>query len=141
MTVQELLSRLERVSKTPTGWMARCPAHEDTRPSLSVSATDDGRILLRCFAGCELDAIVGALRLEVRDLFADGPQPVGAERGTGVVLSRHELETFLVETEDEVVTLRLEKARRRFEPGTEPETRYRFVVLQRDPIPEDPASA
>ena len=85
MTVQELLSRLERVLKTPTGWMARCPAHEDTRPSLSVGATDEGRILLRCFAGCELAAIVGALHLEVRDLFADGAPPVGAERGTGVV--------------------------------------------------------
>ena len=32
VTVQEILARLERVSKTPTGWMARCPAHEDSTP-------------------------------------------------------------------------------------------------------------
>src|SRR5262249_38145228 len=61
------------------------PAHEDNRPSLSVGATDEGRILVRCFAGCELAAIVGALHLEVRDLFADGAQPAGADRETGVV--------------------------------------------------------
>jgi hypothetical protein len=79
VTVQEILGRLERVSKTPSGWMARCPAHEDSRPSLSVAATDDGHVLLRCFAGCELDAIVGALRIEVRDLFAEpaAPAPTG----------------------------------------------------------------
>jgi 5S rRNA maturation endonuclease (ribonuclease M5) len=71
VTVHEFLSRLERVTKTHSGWMARCPAHEDGRPSLSVAAADDGRILVRCFAGCDLAAIVGALKLEVRDLFAE----------------------------------------------------------------------
>jgi hypothetical protein len=78
VTVQEVLSRLERVSKTPTGWMARCPAHEDSRPSLSVAATEEGRILLRCFAGCEVAAIVDRLRIEVRDLFADASAPPAA---------------------------------------------------------------
>ena len=74
MTVQEILSRLERVTKTHSGWMARCPAHEDGRPSLSVAAAEDGRVLVRCFAGCDLAAIVSALRIEVRDLFAE-PAP------------------------------------------------------------------
>src|SRR5216110_90744 len=85
MTVQEVLSRLERVSKTHTGWMACCPAHEDSRPSLSVAATDEGRILLRCFAGCELTAIVEALRIEVRDLFAEPVTPATPVSGGGVV--------------------------------------------------------
>src|SRR5205814_5630079 len=76
VTVHELLSRLERVSKTHSGWMARCPAHEDSKPSLSVAAAEDGRVLLRCFAGCELAAIVGALQIEVRDLFTEPAQGV-----------------------------------------------------------------
>jgi hypothetical protein len=38
--------------------------------------------------------------------------------------------------EDETVTLKLEKARRRFDPG-EPTTRYRFVVLHSQPAPEE----
>src|SRR5262245_27581615 len=78
VTVQDLLARLERVSKTHTGWTARCPAHEDARPSLSIGTAEDGRILLRCFAGCDLTAIVSALRIEVRDLFPD--QSVSAAR-------------------------------------------------------------
>jgi hypothetical protein len=68
------------VSKTNAGWIARCPAHEDSRPSLSIAAAEDGRILLRCFAGCEIEAVVGALRLEVRDLFA---QPAGSGQAPG----------------------------------------------------------
>ena len=80
MTVQEILSRLERVSKAHSGWMARCPAHEDARPSLSVGAAEDGRVLLRCFAGCDLAAILGALRIEVRDLFPDQSSMASASR-------------------------------------------------------------
>jgi hypothetical protein len=60
----------------------------------------------------------------------------GRERGIGVVLSAHRDETFAVETDDEKLTLRLERARRRFDGG-EPKTRYRFVAFQRQPIPED----
>ncbi len=85
MTAQELVSRLERVTKTHDGWTARCPAHEDDRPSLSIGVGDDGRVLLRCFAGCALEAILAALHLEVGDLFQRGPEdrPTQA-RGTPV---------------------------------------------------------
>jgi hypothetical protein len=38
----------------------RCPAHGDTRPTLSWKW--DRRLMLYCFAGCTYDEIVGALR-------------------------------------------------------------------------------
>jgi len=60
----------------------------------------------------------------------------GRVRGIGVVLSAHQGETFDVTTEDENLRLRLEKGRRRFDAG-KISTRYRFVVLTREPIPED----
>ena len=41
---------------------ASCPAHEDRTPSLSVSETRDGRVLVHCFAGCTQAAVIGALR-------------------------------------------------------------------------------
>lgn len=41
---------------------ARCPAHGDKHPSLSLSDGADGRLLLRCHAGCDFAAILDALR-------------------------------------------------------------------------------
>jgi hypothetical protein len=49
-------------------WLAHCPAHDDAKPSLSVTESD-GRILLHCFAGCSVDAICAALGISVADLF------------------------------------------------------------------------
>jgi len=71
----ELFADLVQAQRTGAGrWKARCPAHADRSPSLSIRAGNDGRVLLRCFAGCALDSILGALRLARRDLFA-GPPP------------------------------------------------------------------
>ena len=44
------------------GWIAKCPAHDDEKPSLSISVKSDGSPLLHCFAGCEFRNIVVALR-------------------------------------------------------------------------------
>ena len=40
----------------------RCPAHDDAKPSLSYKWTNDGGLLLHCFAGCSFDAIRAAAR-------------------------------------------------------------------------------
>jgi hypothetical protein len=42
-------------------WMVRCPAHEDRRPSLSVSVAKGGKVLVRCHAGCEQRDVIAAL--------------------------------------------------------------------------------
>ena len=69
MTAAELLGRLKGVRKVRTGeWTARCPAHDDRNPSLSVSEGEK-RLLLHCHAGCEQGAVVGALGIEFRHLF------------------------------------------------------------------------
>jgi hypothetical protein len=71
--VERFLSGLESVSRTgDNGWQARCPAHDDHDPSLSITEGEDGRVLLCCWAGCEIGAIVAAIGLEPRDLFDDG---------------------------------------------------------------------
>lgn len=67
--VQRFLDRLEGVRKVGAGWLARCPAHEDRRPSLSVAAGDDGRVLLSCHGGCPAASVVAAVGLELGDLF------------------------------------------------------------------------
>jgi hypothetical protein len=55
------------------GWAARCPAHEDRRPSLSVSEGDDGRALICCHAGCTVESICDAVGLRVADLMNGDP--------------------------------------------------------------------
>jgi DNA primase len=67
-----LLSRLDKVRQTGPGrWLARCSAHEDKSPSLSVRELDDGRVLVHCFAGCGIEEILGALGLEFDALFPE----------------------------------------------------------------------
>jgi hypothetical protein len=80
----------------------------------------------------------GVVRVLVND--ADLGTDPGKARGMGVVLTAHRDETFTVETDDEKLTLKLERARLRFE-GPEPSTRYRFVVQQHEAIPADQAPA
>lgn len=72
MTAQDILQRLRSVRGGRDQWTAQCPAHDDARNSLSVSEGQDGRILLKCHAGCSVEDIAGALGLSVKDLFAEG---------------------------------------------------------------------
>jgi putative DNA primase/helicase len=57
MTAREFLAGLENVRAVKCGWQARCPAHDDKIPSLSVSE-HDGKILLHCHAGCSVKDIL-----------------------------------------------------------------------------------
>ena len=41
--------------------VARCPAHDDREPSLSIKKTDEGRLLWHCHAGCSQEAVAAAL--------------------------------------------------------------------------------
>src|SRR4029077_14921045 len=48
--------------KAGGGWMARCPAHDDREPSLSIREAEDGKILVHCHAGCDQEQVIAALR-------------------------------------------------------------------------------
>jgi hypothetical protein len=72
MSAQALLDRLDRVRKrTADQWSARCPAHEDKGPSLSVREIPDGRVLVHCFAGCSVEEVLGAVGMTFDDLFPE----------------------------------------------------------------------
>ena len=73
--VELLLSKLEARSRAGSGWTDRCPAHEDRRPSLSVSEGDDGRALVKCHAGCTTEAVCAAVGLTIRDLMPERNDP------------------------------------------------------------------
>jgi len=92
MKLGDFIPRLGTSAKrTSDGkWMCHCPAHEDTRRSLSVSQGDKG-ILLHCFAGCTVEQIAEAYGLRVQELF-DRPAAVwaGVPSSSGARSSRIE---------------------------------------------------
>lgn len=67
--VEAVLSRLDNVHRSGAGWAARCPAHEDRHNSLSIGTGAEGQALIHCFAGCALDAILGAVGMRTSDLY------------------------------------------------------------------------
>lgn len=69
--VDERLHRLHGVKKTSTGWVAKCPGHDDKVPSLAISIGQDGRILACCHAGCSIENVTSAIGWTPKDLFGD----------------------------------------------------------------------
>jgi hypothetical protein len=71
MSVQDFLSRLDKVKSTGKGqWKACCPAHNDKTPSLTIKELEDGTVLAHCFGQeCGIDQILGALGLEFDALY------------------------------------------------------------------------
>jgi putative DNA primase/helicase len=71
--VDYVLARLEGVKPVGVGFMARCPAHDDRNPSLKIDRGDEGHVLLHCFVGCSVEAILDAMGLTMADLYPDEP--------------------------------------------------------------------
>jgi hypothetical protein len=68
--LQDILSKLKKVKYIGSDrYMAECPAHQDMEPSLSITTGDDGRVLLKCHAGCKTEDVVKAIGMEMKDLF------------------------------------------------------------------------
>jgi len=85
--IDKVLSRLEKIKQRQDGqWSARCPAHEDKSPSLSVRETDEGAVLIKCFAGCTFEKIFSSLNLDPSEAFPpkhkSGKEPKRTPRST-----------------------------------------------------------
>ncbi len=74
MNLNDLIDRVcTRTGRHPKrsgkNYSARCPAHDDHNPSLSLSEGEDGKLLMHCHAGCKVENICDALEITTRDLF------------------------------------------------------------------------
>src|ERR1700687_5500140 len=84
-TIQEVRDRRDEVKEHDDYWTAKCPAHEDNHPSLSIKSGREGRILLKCHTGCPLSDIAGSIGFKVHELLPDrepgtnGHHPPGSE--------------------------------------------------------------
>jgi hypothetical protein len=70
--VENLVKRLQ-ARRSGKGWIAKCPAHDDHKPSLSIDEGSDGRALVICHAGCNLNAVLAAAGMTPADLFVKSP--------------------------------------------------------------------
>lgn len=74
MSTDALLAKLDGVRRTGVDrGIAKCPAHEDGRASLSWREMPDGRTLLHCFAGCSAEMVLAAVGLDFDALFPERP--------------------------------------------------------------------
>ena len=64
------LNKLKGIKGEDDHFTALCPSHDDKRQSLSISEKE-GKIVLYCFAGCNVEKIVSSLGLEMTDLFTN----------------------------------------------------------------------
>lgn len=72
--VEWIGSRFESFQRNGNGWKALCPGHDDNKRSLSIQEGEDGRVLVKCHAGCKTDHLLDVVGLTTKDLMP------GAER-------------------------------------------------------------
>lgn len=77
----DFLSRFDGVQQSGGGWVARCPAHGDDNPSLSIARGEDGRWLVHCHAGCSAEAVVESIGLKMCDLMPANEKPSRTIKG------------------------------------------------------------
>jgi hypothetical protein len=76
MTAAEFAERVG-ARRNGSGWMARCPAHEDHKPSLKIDEGRAGGVVVHCFAGCSTEDVCQKLGIELRDLAPPKPERNG----------------------------------------------------------------
>jgi putative DNA primase/helicase len=69
VSVDEIVQAL-KARRSGSSWMAKCPAHDDRNPSLSIR-DEAGKALVHCHAGCTQRAVIEALKL--RGLWQSDP--------------------------------------------------------------------
>lgn len=82
MTLDAFLGHFTAVRRVGKRWTAQCPAHDDrSRNTLHIGLGDGGqKRLVICRAGCDLNSILGPVRLKAADLFDDLPAGMTVRR-------------------------------------------------------------
>jgi hypothetical protein len=90
-------------------WQAKCPAHQDCSPSLSIREGREGRVLLHCFAGCTTEAVLRFAGLKVADLFAGPPPTLQQAAATALERAGRDAETLQARREQSRLAARYRK--------------------------------
>ncbi len=96
-----ILGHFEKVKKTSkaNSYNCLCPAHNDKTASLSIKFAEDGRVLMHCFAGCDIESVLSAAGLSFEDIIPeriDILKPMGKIYNPFAVLKSLQNEALLV---------------------------------------------
>ena len=90
LDIKAIAIQLGKATRTRNGWSCLCPAHDDHHPSLSLSLSEDGKLLAYCYVGCTFPDILAALRkrgllekgefIQGKENYPSPPLPKSAER-------------------------------------------------------------
>jgi hypothetical protein len=94
----EFIARALGGRKSGSRWMARCPAHEDRSPSLSIIERN-GRVLVHCHSGCAQADVIAALRARGLWLEAETKLVLTPEQKHDWARRRHQTEVHLANAE------------------------------------------
>ncbi|MGW4158832.1 phage/plasmid primase, P4 family [Streptomyces sp. NPDC004788] len=125
MLFSQVLSRFSQVTEEADGgYLALCPAHGDSRPSLRIWRGDDHKVRITCRAGCQTEEVIGAVGLRWVDLFDAGgegltvsstrPQLVGPEHTAALARYVDESAFLLQKRDDEAAARAAQYAAGRF---------------------------
>lgn len=78
LKLNDILPLLKNVRPGGNGYTSRCPAHNDNKNSLSLAAGENGKLLLKCHAGCSFEQIFAALNLSQNDNGHKPPKQIEA---------------------------------------------------------------
>ena len=83
--IDNVITRFPSAKRSGNHWKARCPAHDDRTPSLSISEGQDGRVLVHCHAGCAPGDICRRVGLSLKDLMPESPHARTGSASRGFV--------------------------------------------------------
>ena len=70
MSAQDILDRVAFSKQIGIGkWVCTCPSHQDKSPSLRITETDDGKVLIKCWSGCSALDVLTSIGLSWSSLF------------------------------------------------------------------------
>lgn len=111
MLFTEILDRFQDVTEEGDGgYLALCPAHGDSRPSLRIWRGDDNKVRITCRAGCDTVVVINSVGLKWVDLFnaeGDGatvpkekPELVGIKHTAALAMYVDECRDWLTDETD-----------------------------------------
>jgi hypothetical protein len=98
LTLAESIGRALDGRKCGSQWVARCPAHEDRSPSLSITERN-GKVLVCCHAGCSQTDVIAALRARGLWPAAETKTVLTPQEKQDWIRRRHQTDTHLADAE------------------------------------------